>query len=289
MATTPDSLSTSVPLIAALELGEYEQFAPCDVPRGSGAIRAFKGYIRPFSNDENARQVLRAIEANLPLNVWGGRLFAEAAQMGKHPLEGYLVAMALPCTILVLEFPGKEHPRAFLLEPAMTQRLSMPSHLRTDKRVEINGRMLPALCVYSGSLFRYGVERSILAQFLDQTATYLAKYIIWLRTRQLYEFAGVGRRLVAERGPEEPVTEPVLSRARNLAWDGYWPGPSAPSGPVAHLATIRPEDECWCWSGSVYGRCCRPRELADVLVPKLMNAVYSKMAERPATHSAVNR
>jgi hypothetical protein len=279
MAAMPDSLPSTVPLPAAApDLAEYDQFIPCEIPPRSGAIRAFKGYIRPFSDDGNARQVLRAIEANLPLTVWGGRLYAEASSLNQHRLEDYLVAMATPCTILLLEFPGKEHPRAFLLEPAMIPRLSESPHLRRDKGVEIDGRYVPALCVYSGNLIRYGYGRTRLAQFLDQTATYLAKHLIWLRTRQLFEHVGKSKRLVRERSPEEIVTPVALSRSRERAWAGYWPGPSAPCGPAAHLTTIKPEEECWCWSGERYGACCRPDELAWTVVPKLMAAVRAKLA-----------
>ena len=281
MATANHLHSSSAPPSAAPELAEYEeQFAPCDVPNGSGAIRAFKGFIRPFSDDQNAREVLGALDENLPLNVWGGRLFAQEAQPEKHRLEDFLVSMALPLTVLVLEFPGKEHPRAFLLDPPMTPRFSTSPHLRIDKSVEIDGRMQPALCVYSGSLISYRGDRSRLAQFLDQTATYLAKYLVWLRTRQLYRRTRDGDKLVKRRAPSEPVTSSEVNQSKELFWDGFWPGPCAPSGPAAHLATIKPDDECWCWRGERYRECCRPKELAYVLVPKLMAAVHAKLAQQ---------
>lgn len=292
MATATHSHSSSAPPPAAPELAEYEeQFAACDVPKNSGAIRAFKGFIRPFSDDQNAREVLRALDENLQLNVWGGRLFAQETQPKKHRLEDFLVSMALPLTVLVLEFPGKQHPRAFLLDPPMTPRFSMSPHLRIDKSVEIDGQMRPALCVYSGNLISYRNDRSRLAQFLDQTATYLAKYLVWLRTRQLYRRTHEGDDPVGKRAPHEPVTDGDVNQSRDLFWNGHWPGPSAPAGPFAHTTTIKPDDECWCWSGEHYGGCCRERELEELrkirrdyaqaqLVPKLIAAVHRKLAAK---------
>jgi hypothetical protein len=41
-------------------------------------------------------------------------------------------------------------------------------------------------------------------------------------------------------------------------WAGYWPGPvSGAMNPVAHLASIRAKQECWCGSGKPYGECHR--------------------------------
>jgi hypothetical protein len=263
MAAAVDSLISLEPSPTAPEISDYPQFALCEPPVESRATRAFRGFIRPFSDDETAREVLRALEADLPLQISGGRLSVESALTRKHPFEPYLNAMAEPFTILVLEFWGTEHLRAFIERPRMVCRFSLCPHVRTDKSVRIDGLNQPALCVYSGSIFRYQTDRGRLEQFLDQTATYLAKYLIWLRTRMLFRPLADGRRqFVYKRKPHEPVTQFDLLHSSQVYWDGYWAGPSAPSGPARHLATIMPEDECWCWSGDAYGNCCRPREFA---------------------------
>lgn len=264
MAATANLLPFSAPPTAAPDLSDYARFVACSVPRESGAARAYRGFIRPFSDDATARRVLRAIENGIPLQVSGGRLDVELPYTRNHGLDAYLVNMALPFTVLVLESDDTPHPRAYLTEPRMHQRLNWPTHLRTDKSISIDGNPHPALCVYSGALFKYTSERSRLEQFLDQTATYLAKYLIWLRTRQLFRPCGDGtRQFEYRRGPHEAVAGIELLHSPNVYWDGYWPGPSAPSSPAQHLATIKPGDECWCWTGRPYGECCRPRDLAN--------------------------
>lgn len=264
MDATANLYPFSAPPTAAPDLSDYAQFVACSVPENSGANRAFKGFFRPFSDDATARRVLRAIEDSFPLHVSGGRLDVELPNMRNHGLDAYLVDMAVPCTVLVLEFDDTPHPRAYLTEPRMRQRLNWPSHLRVDKSILIGGHPHPALCVYSGALFKYTSERSLLEQFLDQTATYLAKYLIWLRTRQLFRpYVDGTRQFEYRRGPQEAVTGIELLHLPYVYWDGYWPGSSAPSRPEQHLATIKPNDECWCWSAKRYGDCCRPKDLAN--------------------------
>jgi hypothetical protein len=287
MAALADSLLPQAPPEGAPELFDYPRFTTCEVPDGSGASKAYRGFIRPFSDDATARRVLRAIEENLPLQVSGGRLDVELPEPQSHPLDEFLVDMATPYTILLLEFSGSEHPRTFLLDPPMIPRFSQCRHLRIDKSIKINGSSFAALCVYSGSLQRFNSDRSRLEQMLDQTTTYLAKYLIWLRTRKLYRRTRNGAELVRPRTPRGKITMAEVSRSSDLFWEGHWPGRSAPSGPAAHLATIRLDDECWCWSGKNYGDCCQPRESAFMarlarertlseFVHKLMVAVHSR-------------
>lgn len=265
MAALADSLSYQAPSGAAHEFPDYTQFTVCDVPEGSGARKAYHGFIRPFSDDQTACDILRAIDANIPLHISGGRLSVESSHIRKHPFEDFLLEMAMPFTIMVLEFEGTEHPRAFLIGPKMIPRFSLSPHIRTDKSVWIDGRWQPALCIYSGSLFKYGSDSDRLEQFLDQAATYLAKYMIWLRTRQLFRPGVVGtRQFVNKRKPQEDVSEIDTLLSRDIYWDGFWPGPCAPSGAAEHLATIKRGDQCWCWSGKLYGECCRPLDVAEI-------------------------
>jgi hypothetical protein len=281
MATAP---WFSAPLPAAPEFSDYSQFTQCAVPEGSGAHRAYKGFIRPFSDDETAKRVLRALESDRPVEVVGGRLDADFPELPNRPLESSLVDMAMPFTVLALELDGAERPRTYLIDPPMVPRLSACGHLRIDKSIEINGTRIPALCVYSGALFKFQDSRSPLEQILDQTATYLAKYLVWLRTRNLFRRTSSGVRLVRKRKPHEIVTTHEIDRSKDLFWNGYWPGRSAPSTHAAHLNSIKSSDECWCWSGEWYGGCCKPRELKiianiqrDIFVRRLMFAVHSKL------------
>jgi Protein of unknown function (DUF3892) len=251
------------PPFAAAARHDYQQFVRVDVPEGSGAIEAYRGFIRPFSDDENARHVLRALEADAPLIVSSGRLDVDVSGLPRTSWEDFLVDMAVPCTVLVLGFAGPEHHRAFLVDPELRPRLSRNHHVRMDRSLLIDGRLYPALCVYSGSLFHYSTGSDRLEQFLDQTATYLAKHLIWLRTRML--FRSVQGHHVPEvarrRRPGDGVAEVALLLSTDLYWDGYWPGQTAPAGPSQHLATVRRDDECWCWSGRRYGDCHRERDL----------------------------
>jgi len=288
VAATARLFPFSAPPTAAPDLSDYTQFVARSVPEGSGAVRAYEGFIRPFSDDATARRVLRAIEEGVPLQVCGGRLDVELSEEKDHPHDTYLIDMAEPFTILLLEFPESEHPRTYLLDPPMVPRLSQCHHLRGDKPIQVDGGPLAALCVYSGTVQRFDGSRSRLEQQLDQTATYLAKYLIWLRTRQLYRRTNEGPKLVRRRAPHGKITLAEALRAQDLFWDGYWPGPCAPSGAAAHLATIKPEEECWCWSGKAYGECCRPgdsklmaeienREIRAEFVRKVMVAVHSRL------------
>jgi hypothetical protein len=288
VAATADSLISLAPLGAAQEISDYPQFAPCEIPPGSAAARAYKGFIRPFSDDATARRVHQAFENDLPVQVFGGRVDAYPPNPSQHKFDNLLMNMALPCSILILEFPGKAHPQAYLLDPPMKPRLSLNRHLRHDKSIKIDGVTYPALCVYSGTLQQFEPDRSRLDQFLDQVATYLAKHLIWLRTRRIHRQTVNGSELARPKLPSEPVLAAELNRSRDLFCVGHWPGKSAPSGPMAHLATIKPDDECWCWSGDKYGECCRPREFTEMtewqdrmirvrFVDRLMTAVRAKL------------
>jgi hypothetical protein len=264
MAAATSTLSAPAQPAPAEELADYPQFTPCVTPAGSGASRAFSGFLRPFSDDATARRVLSAIESGVTVDVSGGRLEAGSDEPPPHRLHQYLVDMAIPCRVLVLDFPGDEHPRAYLTDPPMVPRFSECEHLRHDRSIALDGRAVPALCVYAGNHMRFDPNRSRLEQFLDQTATYLAKYLIWLRTRELFIWTPGGRRLIKTRRLNMKITPREVTASQTHFWDGYWPGRSAPSGPFAHLSTINREDECWCWSGEKYGECHRPLEMAYI-------------------------
>jgi hypothetical protein len=252
-----------VPAVPAPPIASYPQFYESAIPEGSGASHAYRGFIRPFSDDANAKRVLRSIDAHQPLSVSSGRLDSDADHLPLHPLGDYLVNMAIPLTVVVLEFAGKRHPSAYLVDPLPVRRLSANAHIWWNKALIIDGEAVPELCIYSGNLFTYdsGFER--LPQFLNQLSTYLAKHLIFLRTRMLHRLQKNGTaRLVRKRRPEEPITLNSIKLFDNLLWFGKWVGKIAPNGSLMHLRTVDPNGECWCNSGEIYKNCHQSQDFA---------------------------
>jgi hypothetical protein len=188
-----------------------------------------------------------------------------------HPLEKLLTAMQVSFELLLLEFAPPVHPRIYGLKPRISDYVyPAHPHLRRDQRIEHSGVSLPALCVYSAADFKYRKELPILVEFLDQAATFLAKQLIWIRTRRLFAidsgeliYVPPAGDIVLDFEPREGDNLPAISRhvrRTNRVWRGYWPGSSAPSGPAAHIAAINPNSECWCGLGLRYRDCHFPRE-----------------------------
>jgi SEC-C motif len=188
-----------------------------------------------------------------------------------HPLENLLTTMQVSFQLLFLELAAPVHPRIYGLKPRISWHV-FPAHphLRGDQRIEHGGVRLPALCVYSAADFRYLKEIPLPVQFLDQTATFLAKHLIWIRTRRLFDI-DTGRLIYAPAAGDrildlEPRVEDIVSGVSRYArratriWRGYWPGDTAPAGAPAHVSTIRPNSECWCGSGLTYRDCHLPYE-----------------------------
>jgi hypothetical protein len=266
------------PSAAPLAL-HYPQFKPTEIPLRRNAVAAWMGTLQPFRDNQTAREGLRCLEANEPIGVCAGMFSIsdedkQKISLRSHWAEPMLLNMDMAFTVLVLESSGHEHPRAFAAIPQVS-RLIFPRHphLLDGISVQIRGRKLPALCVYSGAQFRYSMGLPNIVEFLDQLTTYLARHLIWRRTRRLFEVAGGRVKQIYSPRPGELIldTEPQLrtdrignSGARPIRfWDGYWPGTVAPQGPDEHLRTIRPEQECWCCSGDPYGECCLPRDLLN--------------------------
>jgi hypothetical protein len=258
-----------VPQIAAPEIPDYPQFERVPVPDGCEASRAWIGTIQPFKDDAAGRRFLRCVEAGLPFDIVEGTIIAGPGLNTPHRADPWLVEMGMRFRLLVLEFDGIEHPRAYALQPEIS-RSSHPlyPHLRTDLVITVGRRELPALCIYSGAAFSYSPEWPRIVQFLDQTTAYIGRHIIWLKTR--IEIPARFGDTFRVPSPGEPIfdhlprveTDPIAStRPRGFAlWYGYWPGPVAPSGISEHLRTIRPSGECWCCSGKKYSDCHRPLE-----------------------------
>jgi hypothetical protein len=166
------------------------------------------------------------------------------------------------------------HPVAFSLRPEISwYRFPGHPHLRIDIPLQYGGRTLHGLCVYSAADFAYGRDVPRIVQFADQVSGYLARHLVWERTRRLEDFAG---RILYQPKPGELIldTEPQMQPRESLPflkhpkrhperlWRGHWLGKSAPAGPQLHLATIRPSQECWCGSGKRYKLCHLESELS---------------------------
>ena len=109
-------------------------------------------------------------------------------------------------------------------------------------------------------------------QFLDQLTQYVAKHLIWLRTRRLCRWNGTGVTVLHQPSPGEAIPEQAPSahwmqspsgRIRLIDfWSGYWPGKAARAAtPREHLRLIKPRQRCWCGLNKTYGECHRPIEI----------------------------
>jgi hypothetical protein len=253
---------------------DYPQFTRVIVPEGSNAESAWIGEIQPFASDNVAKAFLHNIENNGPIWVSSGRIREE--RLGKpHWADPLLVGMSVRCKLLILMQPAPAHPRAYLLSPAFPEHYSVVHpHPRFDQMIVRNHKKVPGLCIYSAPEFRYDQTRERNSQFLEQATLFVARHLIWLKTRQLFRgFPHTGTLLKVLR-PGEILLEdkPVLRQPANGTgkpildyWAGYWPGPTAHAFDAAtHLKTIRPHHECWCGSGVAYGTCHRPADLISV-------------------------
>jgi len=266
------SIANAVPLVApaspAPPIPSYRQFIETQVPPGCGAIRAFRGYIRPFSDDETACRVLRALVAEEALRVFEGRLDSDAVGLPEHALEPFLREMAEPCTVVILEFEGKRHPQAYLVNPLPHVRASNNHHTWWDRTVQIDGKQVPQMCVYSANQFEYDPAIERLPQFLNQVSTYLAKHLIFLRTRMLHARRKDGTlRKMSDRKPWRPVNLGQLTFSKKSYLYGTWVGSVARHGIAEHLLSDDPDGECYCNSGETYRDCHM--------------AIHQKLAEPP--------
>jgi SEC-C motif len=247
---------------------EYPQFNQVSVPAGSDALSAWIGALRPFENDEAARDFLHAMEQRGDICISAGNIRSAAVHQKIHWADPLLIGMTSQCDVLVLVQPLPAHPRAYLLSPLFAEHYSYTHpHPRFDISIRWKNKNIPGLCVYSASEFRFqpAIDRN--AQFLDQVTLYVGRHLIWLRTRQLYRgYPPNGVRIYTPRPGEDIFGDaPVLLQRPVGAekpvldyWWGYWVGPVAQAmNPLGHLKCIGVTQECWCGSGVPYGNCHR--------------------------------
>ena len=260
-------LANGVPIISAPFSPDYPQFTQVVVPVDSGAESAWMGEIKPFLSDQSARAFLHQIERGRQIWLTGGRI-QEAVPEGTHWADPLLVKMDVICRLLILVYPSPAHPRAYLLKPTFHDYYAVVHpHPRYDQRIIWQNKEVPGLCVYSAAEFTFDPNKDRNAQFMDQVTLYVARHLIWLRTRQLFRGTPPDGVLIRSLLPGEtlitdrPISLPsvFLGLPPTLAyWRGYWPGPTARAfNPATHYRSIKPKQECWCGSGNQYKDCHR--------------------------------
>jgi hypothetical protein len=225
-------------------------------------IRAWQGVIQPFETDTAAREAVRLLALDQPVDVSGGRITAppDANWMMPNPAEPRLVGCNIAFDLLVLEFEPPAHPWVFSLSPAISK-LTFPyhPHLRTDRGVHLPSRTINGFCVYSAAEFTFDSALPMIPQFLNQVSVFLAKHVAWCKTQRLFNVV-TGEMIHDGVGREQNGVPPnsIWQIHPTDQWIGFWPGKVAANG-RDHLK-LDPEGECWCGRGGKYKDCCRPEE-----------------------------
>ncbi|WP_421800882.1 SEC-C metal-binding domain-containing protein [Granulicella sibirica] len=213
------------------------------------------------------------MEAERPLWISEG-VIRPSQERGTHWADPLLVNMNVRCEVMLC-IQDNAMPRAYLLKPRFQPYYSdttIHPHPRGDQAILHNGRPLPGLCVFSSAEMVFSDEYDFYTQFLDQLTQYVAKHLIWLRTRRLCrKFAGQTIVLYQPRPGEQIIEQAPYTHWVQLPqgpvqaqdfWSGYWPGkPAKAMTSVEHLWQISPTQRCWCGLNKAYGDCHRPLEL----------------------------
>ena len=252
---------------------DYPQFVPTEPPPDGSTVSAWRGVLQPFESDTAACSILCDIEQERTLWVSAGAIRPSAAtdHHWAHPL---LVGMDVACEVMVCIQPDAM-PRAYLLSPRFQPYYAdttVHPHPRGDQTITHEGEPLPGLCVFSSAEINFRKDIDFYTQFLDQLAQYVAKHLIWLRTRRLCRWNGKDISVLHQPLPGEAILEhaPTARRVQLPIgiigvidfWSGYWPGKAARARtPTEHLRQIKPHQRCWCGLNRTYGECHRPLEL----------------------------
>jgi len=211
------------------------------------------------------------MEADAKFNVSEGTIICDESPLqGFHWADPFLVKMAEQCRVLVLSFAEPKHPRSYLITPEFSRAfLSYHPHPRADLELRVGSRNLTGLCVYSAAEFAFSADVERIVEYIDQMTLFVARHLIWLRTRRLYQIIGRTKKLIYTPKPREHIFDNEVG-IQNAAiasvkapekriWDGYWPGPVALASGPNHLS-LKGDRECWCGSGQTYASCHRTVE-----------------------------
>lgn len=216
----------------------------CDNP-----VRAWRGTIQPFAqdaSDDEVRSIIADLAADRDVGIGlDGTLAHLPTCSARHELrceltpgrrltEAYTIEMACrtpPGLPLVRAIAPLIWPEANIIlddgHPIVYEPFR-PPHLQWRER---------ALCVTFPPDRGWEWGDGVLADFLDQTALWLAKHTVWSETRE-----------------------------RLGAGNGLWIGRATTHDEFAGLDRFNeldPRDRCHCGSAKPYGKCCRSRELAS--------------------------
>lgn len=258
----------------------YPDFVEIQTPPDSGAERAFLGMIRPFDDQSDVLQICADLRSDRMVEVQTGRLRHGGDCPGPHlahPTDAWMINMKIEFEVLALQFSGGRQPQAYAVAPEVSrQRFPLHPHLRDDLDIFWRGRYCQSLCSY----FAPDEVCQSLVDLLDFTSIFLAKHLMWEKTRRLIDRrsgqilrapapgAAISDTTEPRLGTEYSVhAAPVLNRfvfpgARQIGWAGIWPGSAAPHDPDSNLA-LPPDSLCPCGSGRKYESCHRASDLAS--------------------------
>ncbi len=228
-----------------------------------------------FNRSRTTRRPVRSlcdIEQERTLWVSAGSIRSSASKE-RHWAHPLLTGMDVTCEVMVC-LQEDAMPRAYLLSPRFQPYFAdttVHPHPRGDHTILHEGQLLPGLCVFSSAELKFRDDINFYTQFLDQLTQYVAKHLIWLRTRRLCRWNGSGVSILHQPAPGEAIPERAPSaqwvqlptgavRVTNF-WSGYWPERAASATTSGqHLRQIKPSQRCWCGLNRPYGECHRPIE-----------------------------
>jgi hypothetical protein len=227
---------------------DYPGFVRTSPPFNGDGDETWQGVIRPYAacNERDLMLVLDDLQAASSVCIRRGTLshdpncgrehtaipvaqgMAVLKRMGGFDAEAFTIRVVVP--------PAPRHPKAIAIYPEISAE-SHPKHphlFRHDRRPgSLCSGGSDALCTYRPGSEDGDLATSSMTTYLDYVALFLAKHVVWRRTR----------------GPEGV---------------GLWLGPDASHLPTVLSRTIEPQQECHCGSGRAYGECHRAPDLVAV-------------------------
>lgn len=154
----------------------YPQFEPVASISQPEAIAAWQGELRPFDGPQDLSKILDDLQNEGEVVVRAGTLVHDPICLRNHAIPDYLSRLShigLQYAALIVAYPPKRHPRAFITSPRIS-RLRFPIH------PHLNGD--DSVCSYLPSQGVLPWSAKTLRTLLDFTAIWLAKHTVWCDT-----------------------------------------------------------------------------------------------------------
>ncbi len=166
----------------------YPQFNRVLHARFDGVVGAWRGSVSPFDSVSDVAAIYSALKNDEVVNIQAGRLrhLQNRCADARDKYLAYLINMEVEFSLLALEFSGGRHSEVYCVTPEISrQRFPFHPHLRDDRSVFWGGRFIQALCT------DYAPDRACnsLLDSLDYATIFLAKHLVWVRTRRLVDRA----------------------------------------------------------------------------------------------------